>query len=249
MRPWLLGVALVLAAAGAAAADEKAEAVVKKGIEAHGGADNLNKYAYSRFTIKGDIDIMGMSLEFTGDMASGPARMRMNMNLTVMGQALTIHQVINGDKGKRSVKVGDQTMAQEVDKDDAVQARIGREVEKLTPLLDAKRFTLRADDDADVNGKKAALVVATAKEGDREYKLYFDKESGLLVKFGHKAKSPDGSGEVYQEAYPSDYKKVNGVQMANKLVIENDGKKFLSLTLSDLEVLEKLDEKEFKLDD
>jgi hypothetical protein len=85
MRPWLLGIAVTLAAAGVAAADEKAEAVVKKAIEAHGGADNLNKNTFSRFTMKGEISILGMEAEFSGDTASGPDKMRMNMNLTIMG--------------------------------------------------------------------------------------------------------------------------------------------------------------------
>ena len=73
MRPWLLGIAVALAAAGAAAAaDEKAEAVVKKAIEAHGGADNLNKYTAGRFTMKGEVSVMGMDLEFSGAIAYLP---------------------------------------------------------------------------------------------------------------------------------------------------------------------------------
>ena len=45
------------------AADDKAEAVVKKAIEAHGGAENLNKYTAGQFTMKGDVSVMGMDLE------------------------------------------------------------------------------------------------------------------------------------------------------------------------------------------
>lgn len=253
MRPWLLGVTVALAAAGVAAADDKAEAVIKKAIEAQGGADNLNKYPASRFTMKGEIAIMGTDTEVSGDMASTSDKFRMNMNLTVMGLQIAIHQVVNGDKGKRTVKVGDmgeQSMG--IEKEELTLSRLGREVEKLTPLLDAKKFTLRAGDDEDVNGKKAAQVVVTPKGVDREFKLYFDKESGLLVKTGHQGKGPGEGGaqvDVYQETYPSEYKKVNGVQVAHKLVINHDGKKFLTLNLSDVEVLEKLDDAEFKIDD
>jgi len=253
MRRWLLGVSVVLAAAGAAAADDKAEAVIKKAIEAHGGADGLNKYKAARFTMKGEMAIMGMDVEISGDMAYVPDKFRMNINLTVAGQQINVHQVVNGDNGKRTVKVGDQVVQDmKIEKDEVDLSRLGRQVEKLTPLLDAKQFTLRAGDDEDVNGKKAALVVVTPKGLDKEFKLYFDKDSGLLVKSGHQGKGPGEGGaqvDVYQESYPSEYKKVNGVQVATKLVVQNEGKKFMTLNMSDVELLEKLDDSEFKIDD
>jgi hypothetical protein len=252
MRQWLLGVAVVLAAGGVAAADEKAEALVKKAIEAQGGVEALGKYPAARFTMKGEISIMGMDLELSGDMAYMPDKFRMNINMTVMGQQINVHQVVNGEKGKRSVKVGDNVMASTVEKDEIVLSRMGREVEKLTPLLDAKKFTIRTGDDEDVNGKKAALVIATPKGLDREFKLFFDKDSWLMVKSAHQGKGPGEGGaqvDVYQESFPSEYKKVNGVQVPTKLEIHNDGKKFMTATLSDYEVLEKLDDSEFKIDD
>ena len=253
MRAWLLGVAVALAAAGVAAADEKAEAVVKKGIEATGGADALNKYPAGRFTLKGEVPVQGTDTEFTGDMAYGPDKFRMNLSLSVMGMNVTVRQVINGDKAKRTVKVGDtEVPSGDVEKDEMKMALVGRQAQRLTPLLDPKQFTLRAADDEDVNGKKAAVVVATPKGIDKEIKLYFDKASGLLVKTGHRGLGPADGGaraEVYQEAYLSDYKKVNGVQVAHKLVQHHDGKKFMTATLSDYELLEKLDDSEFKVDD
>jgi hypothetical protein len=169
-----------------------------------------------------------------------------------MGQQITVHQVVSGDKGKRTVKVGDMVQAMNIEKEEIELSRLGRQVEKLTPLMDAKKFTIRTGDDEDVNGKKAALVIVTPKGHDREFKLYFDKETGLLVKSAHQGKGPGEGGaqmDVYQESFPSEYKKVNGVQVPTKLEIHNDGKKFMTATLSDYEVLEKLDDSEFKLDD
>ena len=127
MRRWLLGVAVALAAAGAAAADDKAEAVIKKAIEAHGGADALNKYKAARFTMKGEMAIMGMDVEISGDMAYRPDSFRMSINLTVMGQQIAVHQVVNGEKGKRTVKVGDQVVqAMKIEKDEVARPRLGR---------------------------------------------------------------------------------------------------------------------------
>src|SRR5262249_9212024 len=187
MRQWFLGVAVVIAASRAAVPDEKAEAIVKKGIDSHGGADALSKNMASRFTLKGEVDVQGTDTEFTGDMAYVvPGRFKMNLNLEVMGMKISINQVINGEKAKRMVKVGDMVIKQEVEQDDLKMGAAGQAAQKLTPLLDPKVFTIRAADDEDVNGKKAAVVIATPKAIDKEIKLYFDKESGLLVKTGHK---------------------------------------------------------------
>src|SRR5262245_507178 len=253
MRRWFLGLAVVFAAAGAAAADDKAEAVVKKAIEAHGGADTLNKYMASKYTVKGEIDVQGTATEFTGAMANAvPGKFRMNIDLEVMGMKISVTQVLNGDKAKRTVKVGDMVIPQEVEKDEMKMGQAGQAAQKLTPLLDAKAFTIRAADDEDVNGKKAAVGVATPKAIDKEIKLYFDKESGLLVKTGHKGLGPGDGGarsEVYQESYLSEFKKVSGVQVPTKIVLHHDGKKFMTANMSDYEVLEKIDDKEFTVED
>src|SRR5687768_8569197 len=94
MRTWVLGVAAVLAAAGAGAADDKATTVLKKGIEAHGGADNLNKYKAGRFTMKGDVSVMGMDLEFSGGIAYAPDKYRMNLTMQAGGMTVTVRQVL-----------------------------------------------------------------------------------------------------------------------------------------------------------
>jgi hypothetical protein len=256
MRRWYLGLAFALVAAGAAAADDKAEAVVKKAIEAHGGADALNKYKAARFKMAGDLSIMGMDIEFTGSLAYNlPDRYRLGLSLEVMGQKVDLQQVVKGDKVKSTITAGGMTLPSpggDAEKEELRTAAVMQEAEQFTPLLDAKKFTIKSADDADVNGKKAAVVVVQPKGVKKEFKMYFDKDSGLLVKTAHRGTGPgdDGQGkEVEEESYASDYKKVKGIQVPGKLVINHDGKKFMEVKLSDYELLEKIDDKEFTTDD
>ena len=51
----------------------------------------------------------------------------------------------------------------------------------LTPLLDAKRYALKLEKDADINGNPAAVVSVTGT-GIKDVKLFFDKKSNRLVK-------------------------------------------------------------------
>jgi hypothetical protein len=255
MRRWILGLAVALVAAGAATADEKAEAVVKKAIEAHGGADALNKYKAAKLKMAGDVSVMGLNVEFTGTLAYNlPDRYRLDMELDLMGQKVSLEQIVKGDKIKSTIKAGGMTQENpggDAEKEELRAAAVLQEAEQLTPLLDSKKFDIKWADDADVNGKKAAVIVVQPKAIKNEIKLFFDKQSGLLVKTAHRAPEPGAGagGEVDEESFASDYKKVKGVQVPYKLTVHHDGKKFMEVKLSDYELLEKIDDKEFATDD
>jgi len=254
MRRWIMGTAFVFLATSICAADEAAEKVVKKAIEAQGGAEALTKYKAGRFQMKGEVPVMGKETEFTGDAAFAiPGKLKMNIYVEVMGMKVTVTQIANGEKFKRTVKVGDMTVpAGDQDKDELKVNHALQEAERLVSLLDAKRFTIKSGGEEDVNGKKASVVVITPKTIDKEIKFYFDSESGLLVKASHRGnvQGEDGtSSEKLQERYMSDFKKVSGLQIPMKLEVHHDGKKFMTATVSDYEPLEKIDDSEFKIDD
>ena len=189
-----------------------------------------------------------------GPLAEKWDRYKFDMKAEIMGAKLVIHQVIKGDviKGKTTVNDMAQPEPSDEDKADLKFSAAMQEVQQFTPLLDDKRFELKAGDDEEVDGKKAAVVVVKLKKLDKECKLSFDKTSGLLLKASRKGRGPtDGgaSGEVQEETILSDYKKVNGMQVAMKMLVNHDGKKFATMTLSDYEALEKIDDKEFGTDD
>jgi hypothetical protein len=254
MRCWVLGFAVALVVAGSAAADEKAEAVVKKAIDAHGGADALNKYKAGKFKLKGEVSVMNMDFEFTGTVSyMTPDRYKLEVNAEIMGMKLVINQVVKGDSIKSSGTIGGMQipMNSDAEKQELKMAAVLQEAEQLTPLLDAKKFTIKSGDDDTVNGKKVSVVIATPKAIDKELKLYFDKESGLVLKTAHKGLAPSEGAptEVLEETYHTEYKKVSGVQTATKLTVTHDGKKFMTMDVSDIELLEKIDDKEFTIDD
>ena len=99
-----------------------------------------------------------------------------------------------------------------------------QEAEQLTTLLDAKKFTVKAGDDEDVNGKKASVLLVTPTAVKKEVKMFFDKTSGLLVKTAHKGKGAgEGAEDVLEESYHSEYKKIKGIQVSTKMAVTHDG--------------------------
>ena len=94
-----------------------------------------------------------------------------------------------------------------------------------------------------VAGKPAVGIKATGPDG-KEFKLYFDKESGLPVKLVAKVASFMGD-EVTQETTFSDYKEMGGIQKATKVQAKRDGEKFLDEQVTDFKILDHVDPKTF----
>src|SRR5262245_35260214 len=114
MSRWILGLAVAaLVAAPAARADEAADKVINEAVKAHGGKDALNKYKAGASKMKGDMTVLGMDLEFTGDLAYElPDKYRMTILTEIAGQKHTVVQIVNGARVKNTLngtalKVGD----------------------------------------------------------------------------------------------------------------------------------------------
>ena len=193
MRRMIAGLAVAILVASAARADEKAEAVVKKGIEAHGGADALNKYKAGKMTMKGELSILGMDIEFSGKLSyMTPDRYRMEMEAQIMGQKLQMKQTVKGETVKSVITIAGMNIPAggDAEKDELKLASVMQEAERLTPLLDSKKFTIKLGDPVDVDGKKADVVVITPAAVKKEVKFFFDQKTGLLVKTAHRGQGP-----------------------------------------------------------
>ncbi len=71
------------------------------------------------------------------------------------------------------------------------------------------KFTVRGREK--VGDRDAYLIEATAPEGGEPDKLYFDAQSGLLLRMTSRRHGPEGSGE-FQEEF-EDYREVDGVKL------------------------------------
>src|SRR5262249_11229253 len=117
-------------------------------------------------------------------------------------------------------------------------------VTNLVALLDPA-FKLTALGDSKV-GDRPAVGVKVSHEGHKDISLFFDKDSGLLLKSARKAKDQQMQ-EVDQETFYSDYQDVDGVKRYKKMKIKRDGSDFIDMQISDFKTPEKLDNSVFKV--
>lgn len=231
---------LAFSLAGSARAEKSnAEAVVKKAIAASGGEENLTKHKVWSWKQKGKFYGMGDGFDYSATYTWAPPD---KLRLEVEG-AFT--QVVNGDKGWNNMGGSDATElnAQQMEEQKET-LHLRRLTASLVPLLKDKTLKITPVADAKVDDH-AAAGIKVSSTGHRDVTLYFDKDTGLLVKSETTAKTEDGN-VVPQETRYSDYKEFDGVKIPTKLTAKRDGKPFIEGENSDVKFSDTVDDKTFQ---
>jgi hypothetical protein len=209
-------------------ADDRADAlaIVDDAIKAHGGADVLAKA--QGFTRKGTGSLLPFGppgLPFTDELTvSLPDRSRHAVEIDKKSRIVL---VLNGDKGWRSEggpadELGGVRLKEVADEVYVLW------LTTLTPLK-KDDVTLKPLPPTKVDDKPAVGVSVSAK-GRPDVKVYFNKDSHLLVKIEREALQ--GGQKVDKEYLYGDYKDVDGVKLPGKLTENVNGKKLTDITAS-----------------
>jgi hypothetical protein len=170
--------------------------------------------------------------------------MRNEIDLELMGQKIKQITVLNKDKGWISALGMTVDMTKEILDEAREEMHAGFLTSQLTPLK-KKEYKLSPLGEIKVNNRPAVGMLVQ-REGYRDLNLYFDKKDGLLVKVEGRAKDlMQGGKEVSSEILYSDYKDLQGLKVAHKVVMKRDGKDFLVGEASDYKMIEKLNDDVF----
>jgi hypothetical protein len=239
-----LGAVLVtvfgLSLVGPIRADDKdAKAILEKAIKALGGEEKLSKASAITWKSKGKFSFGENESGFTGQLTvQGVDHFRALFEGEFGGNQFKVVTVLSGDKGWR--KFMDDSMILDAD---------GLANEKrnlyllITPLtlvpLKGKGFQIELAGEEKV-GEKAAVVLKVTGPDRKDFKLSFDKETGLPVKQVAKVIGLMGD-EFTQESVYSAYKDFDGIKRPTKIVSKRDGEKFVDEEITEFKVLDKVD--------
>jgi len=238
-----LAVAAIVAAP--VAADDKIDikAVIDKAIKAHGGKETLEKFKVSRIKGKGTLHAMGADIEFSVvGVSELPNKLRSEIKLDIMGQSIEIVRVFDGKNGWQSA-MGTTMELTDEQLDEMKEEGHHNYIEAIYTLAADKDLQITAVGEEKVDGKPA-IGLKVAKKGHKDVRVYFDKDSGLLVKMAYKSKDPAGQ-EVDAQAFYRDYKDVQGTKVSMKQEVKHGDEKFIEATLSDVKLEEKADPSTF----
>lgn len=223
------------------------KAILKKAIEAHGGEKNLAKYQGSVSKFKGTILVNKQTINVTGETSfQKPDKLKNVMMLDINNKALAITQVYNGKKfwisvGGNTMEINDEKVLNEARESLLVEGAVA-----LTAFLE-KPYELNFIGEVKVKGKEA-LGIRISKKGQRDFSLYFDKKTHLVVKTEMRALDLEGGAgfqEITQEKYLSDYRDKQGLKMPGRVEVHKDGVLFMDIELTEVNPVERLDDAVF----
>jgi outer membrane lipoprotein-sorting protein len=182
------------------------EQILDKHFEAMGGLDKLNSIKTARITLK--VSDLGMDIKMVTE-TKRPSSFRIEME--VMGQKMPV--IVNEEGGWRQ----DQRGLARLEGRDLSMSRIMAEFGR-SPFIDykARGHKLEYQGEADHNGAKAYKIGLATKEGYKNI-VSIDTKSYLPVKF----ESINESGSVDNIILFSDYKMVDGINIAHTIEVSN----------------------------
>jgi len=193
------------------------DAVIEKYLAAMGGRDALGKLTSRRATGTVLLSSGGNDLNGTYEVstkAPNKVRVQIKLDLTPMGMPdpMVIDQRFDGATAMNMNSMQGNTPI------------AGSQLEHMknnafpSPLFNYKTNGMKFEvlPKEQVAGRDATVLVATPTTGP-SMKLYFDPESGLLVRSVVRLNVPD-QGEIEQVSEPSDYRVVDGVKVPHKIV-------------------------------
>jgi hypothetical protein len=245
LLPLLSAAVLLGLAGGTRAADDDVKAILAKAVKAHGGDENITKYPAAQVKNKGKIVLpMLGETDFTQEVSYMlPDKIKEVLVLDVAGQKITVTSIFNGDKGSIDAN-GNAVPVTDAIKEVLKEAVYRMKVARVTPLLKDKAYELSSLGEVKVNDKPA-LGVQVKSKGHKDVSLYFDKETGLLAKIEARTVDPQTMKEITEERIITEYQKKDGVPVPKKVSVKHDGEKFIDAEVTEVKMLEKLDDSEF----
>jgi hypothetical protein len=244
-----LSACAILAFNSLARADDAADAkaLVERALKAYGGEDKLSKVKAMTMKSKGTYYGMGDGIAYTETTSwQFPEKVRSEIKAEVNGEKFSLIEVFSGDKAWESTN----GKTEELTKDalaESKESMYAHRVSMLYPLLE-KGYTLTPIGEVKI-GDTPAVGVKVAHKDHRDINLLFDKKTNLIIKIETQVKdltNKDKPKEVTQESFFENYKDVDGIPQPHKMSIKRDGKKFVEAEMTEIKIVDKLEDKLFE---
>jgi plasmid maintenance system killer protein len=92
---------------------------------------------------------------------------------------------------------------------------------------------------------KAAIGIRVSKKGQKDFSIFIDKQTHLIVKTEARSLDAQSGQEVLQEKFIIGYQDKGGLKLAKRVEILKDGKAFMDIEILETQAFEKLDDAHF----
>jgi uncharacterized protein (TIGR02246 family) len=223
----------------------KPNSILGKAIDALGGEERLSKIGAITWKTKGTI-LFGdhenkVNTQWT---IQGLDHLRHEFELDFGGNTVKGINVVAGDEGWR--KFGESRMELDSHAVASLKQHAYLAFVQITILpLKNPQFKAEEISEENIGGKPTAGVRAVGPDR-KEFRLYFDRDSGLLLKLAANVEDFDGK-EYLQETTFQNYKEIGGIKKAMKIEVKRKGERFQEHQLTEFQILDKVDPQTFAI--
>lgn len=237
-----------LTVTGLVPAQETPRSIIERAIAAHGGAERLSRIRADKVRLHGKILLPGKDgpvlVPFSGETTIQlPDKFKnvfqMNVNTD---KKFDLVQILNGDKAFVTVNGQLQNLPPAALAEMHETMYLDRVV-RLVPLLTDRGYELTALGKSKANNREVTGIKVSMK-GHKDLRLFFDDETGLLIKSEHVLDNIGGK-EVLQEEFYGDFKDFNGYRRPTRIAAFRAGQKVLEAEMLDVKYFNKFDDTEF----
>ena len=239
------------AQAAGEAAEGPARAIIDKATQAHGGPDKLSQFKAVRAKWVGKHKVENVFywdavriVTYEMPTVEMPVKIRFDFEVeNPKGGTFAFTRVVNGKQGWQGSVRGTRDLS-EAQVTQIVDEIYAHWLASVVPLQD-KGFKFSLYGNATVDGKEAVGLVVS-RQGRPDVTMFFDKETGLVIKSERRAKDPATSEEFTAESIYRDHKAFEGVMWPTNRLDRRDGMDLEEnsgrFELSEFQAVDKLDE-------
>lgn len=219
-------------------------ALVERAIQAHGGAERLARWQAVSSRSRGTLHAGGGASFTAESFTQLPDQMKTVLRLQAGGQETVQAQVLNGDRAWSAVN----GQTRELDAAGVRELKEAVYAERIAGLLVLREpaYSLEPMPEVSVAGRPA-LGVRVTSPGHREVRLYFDWDSGLLVRLGSAVLDPASGLELPQEKVFGRFQEIDGVQRPTRVIVYRQGKVYLEVDVAEIRPVGRLPDSFFAL--
>jgi outer membrane lipoprotein-sorting protein len=227
-----------------ARADDEARKVLDNAVKAHGGADLLKKLKDKSAHQTAKITVAAVNADVKMETFAGDDKFKHVINITVNG--MDIKQEVCFDGKEFWIAINGKVFQ---------TLKTEKELEPLKEAIYAEKVIGKAmlgDKSVECSfigeGKvedKPAMGVRLASKGHKDVSVWFDKKSGLMTKIENRGVDFMSGTEVAEEKIITDWKEVDGYKRPSKISVIRDGAKVVEIEISEIKLIDKLEDSTF----
>jgi hypothetical protein len=218
-----------------------AKAILERAVTAHGGKDQLVRARADQVKVKGTLVLENQQIPFVAETwVELPSRFKNVLELTNPKGTTRLVQIIVKDRVTVTLDGRPHKTSPAALSEMRETLHLNNAIRLIPLLAEPENYKCDYTGEVATDGRTLQGIKVSARDR-RDLRLFFDKESGLLVRTEQQLE--DGNGKEYrQETFYLDFRDLGGYKRPVKMAAYRDGKKVMDAELVEVKYHDKFED-------